>query len=74
MINYVNLFSINEKHRRKEEEQEHGIFFDDDYNYLQHVKARTNLTLESLPDNITVIEAKKPQVTDHLEVLACLLI
>ena len=25
----------------KEEEREHGVFYDDDYNYLQHLKDRT---------------------------------
>ena len=64
----VILCSADEKQRRKEEEKEHGIFFDDDYNYLQHVKPRTNMSLEPLPDNITVIEAKKPSTADHLEV------
>ena len=58
---------VSEKQSRKDEEQKHGIFFDDDYDYLQHVKLRTNLLLEPLPDNVTVIEAKKP--VDHLEVL-----
>lgn len=63
------FLSAADKQRRKDEEQQHGIFFDDDYDYLQHVKPRTNLTLEPLPDNVTVIEAKKPLPTDHLEVL-----
>ncbi|KAJ7391114.1 Protein ltv1 [Desmophyllum pertusum] len=53
----------NDKRRMKE--KEHGIFFEDNYDYLQHIKPRTNLSLEPLPENVTVIEAKKP--TDHLE-------
>ena len=70
MIFDKNYFiSAADKQRRKDEEQQHGIFFDDDYDYLQHVKPRTNLTLEPLPDNVTVIEAKKPLPADHVEVL-----
>ena len=60
--------SASDKRRKKEEEEQHGIFFDDDYDYLQHVKPRTNVSLEPLPEHITVIEAKKPLPTDHLEV------
>ncbi|KAL9980504.1 hypothetical protein ACROYT_G009104 [Oculina patagonica] len=56
-----------DKRRKKDEEKEHGIFFDDEYDYLQHVKPRTNLSLEPLPENVTVIEAKKPLHADHLE-------
>lgn len=54
-----------DEHKKKEEERQHGIFFDDDYNYLQHLKPRTNLTLEPLPDNVAVIEAKT--TADHVE-------
>lgn len=61
--------SASDKRRKKEEEERHGIFFDDDYDYLQHVKPRTNMSLEPLPDNVTVIEAKKPLPLDHLEVM-----
>lgn len=59
--------SASDKRRKKEEEEQHGIFFDDDYDYLQHVKPRTNMLLEPLPENVTVIEAKKPLPADHLE-------
>ena len=62
--------SASDKRRKKEEEEQHGIFFDDDYDYLQHVKPRTNMSLEPLPENVTVIEAKKPLPPDHLEVSA----
>lgn len=62
---YCNCF-FSDEHKKKEEERQHGIFFDDDYNYLQHLKPRTNFTLEPLPDNVTVIEAKK--TSDHVEV------
>lgn len=61
--------SVSDKRRKKEEEERHGIFFDDDYDYLQHVKPRTNMSLEPLPDNVTVIETKKPLPLDHLEVM-----
>ncbi|XP_067033172.1 protein LTV1 homolog [Acropora muricata] len=53
--------------RRKEEEHKHGIFFDDDYDYLQHVKPRTNPTLEPLPVNISVMEAKKLSGPLHIQ-------
>ena len=66
--NSVKLYSnsVSDKRQKKDEEKEHGIFFEDNYDYLQHIKPRTNLSLEPLPENVTVIEAKKP--TDHLEV------
>ena len=60
--------SASDRRRKKEEEEQHGIYFDDDYDYLQHVKPRTNMSLEPLPENVTVIEAKKPLPLDHLEV------
>ena len=44
---------------RKKEQQEYGVFYDDDYNYLQHLKPRTDTSLEPLPSNVTVVEAKK---------------
>ena len=47
---------------RKKEQQEYGVFYDDDYDYLQHLKSRTDTSLEPLPSNVTVIEAKKPDV------------
>ncbi len=31
--------------RSKEEEREHGIFFEDDYDYLQHLKNRYDCVL-----------------------------
>ncbi|XP_073258108.1 protein LTV1 homolog [Porites lutea] len=52
--------SNDNQRRNKDEEHQHGIFFDDDYDYLQHLKPRTNLSLEPLPDNVTVVETKKP--------------
>lgn len=60
--------NASDKRRKKEEEKQHGIFFDDDYDYLQHVKPRTNMSLEPLPEHITVIEAKKPLPEDNFEV------
>lgn len=62
------LFRIHLRKRRKEEEHKHGIFFDDDYDYLQHVKPRTNPTLEPLPVNISVMEAKKLSGPLHIQV------
>mgnify|MGYP002803859257 CR=1 FL=1 len=47
---------------RKKEEQEFGVFYDDDYDYLQHLKPRTDTSLEPLPSHITVVEAKKTDV------------
>ena len=47
---------------RKKEQQEYGVFYDDDYDYLQHLKTRTDTSLEPLPSNVTVIEARKPDV------------
>ncbi|XP_012253458.2 protein LTV1 homolog [Athalia rosae] len=32
--------------KRKEEEQKYGIFFDDDYNYLQHLRDANQLSVE----------------------------
>lgn len=32
--------------KQKEEEQKYGIYFDDDYNYLQHLKDVNNLSVE----------------------------
>ena len=63
---YLLFFSDNQR-RNKDEEHQHGIFFDDEYDYLQHLKPRTNLSLEPLPDNVTVIETKKP--ADQFKVL-----
>ena len=74
IIPFVSLIRNTDKRRRKSEEQQYGIYFDDDYDYLQHVKPRTDLSLEPLPDNVTVIEAKKPSAADHLEVLSISLI
>ncbi|XP_068679814.1 protein LTV1 homolog [Montipora foliosa] len=51
--------SLTIKHRRKEEEKKCGIFFDDDYDYLQHIKPRTNPTLEPLPENVSFLETKE---------------
>ena len=34
------LHQLPEVDKRKEEEREHGIFYDDDYDYLQHLKNR----------------------------------
>ncbi|XP_031553215.1 protein LTV1 homolog [Actinia tenebrosa] len=48
------------KEERKEELTKFGIDFEDDYDYFQHLKTRTDCTLEPLPSNVTVIEAKKP--------------
>ena len=62
------LFRTHLRKRRKEEEHKHGIFFDDDYDYLQHVKPRTNPTLEPLPVNISVMEAKKLSGPLHIQV------
>ncbi|XP_015754755.1 PREDICTED: protein LTV1 homolog [Acropora digitifera] len=61
------LFRTHLRKRRKEEEHKHGIFFDDDYDYLQHVKPRTNPTLEPLPVNISVMEAKKLSGPLHIQ-------
>ncbi|XP_028402641.1 protein LTV1 homolog [Dendronephthya gigantea] len=47
---------------RKKEQRDYGVFYEDDYDYLQHLKPRTDTTLEPLPDNVTVIEAKKSDV------------
>ena len=47
---------------RKKELQEYGVFYDDDYDYLQHLKPRTDTSLEPLPSNVTVVEAKKSDV------------
>ena len=63
---YLLFFSDNQR-RNRDEEHQHGIFFDDDYDYLQHLKPRTNLSLEPLPDNVTVIETKRP--ADQFKVL-----
>ena len=35
------LHQLPEVTKRKEEERDHGIFFDDDYDYLQHLKNRS---------------------------------
>ncbi|XP_043249079.1 protein LTV1 homolog isoform X1 [Colletes gigas] len=35
-----------DKSKRKEEEQKYGIYFDDDYDYLQHLKDVNSLTTE----------------------------
>ncbi|XP_046857414.1 protein LTV1 homolog isoform X1 [Xenia sp. Carnegie-2017] len=48
-----------EAEKRRQEQQSYGVFYDDDYDYLQHLKPRTNPSLEPLPYNITVVEAKK---------------
>ena len=45
---------------RIKQQQECGVFYEDDYNYLQHLKPRTDTQLEPLPSNVTVIETKKP--------------
>jgi hypothetical protein len=35
--------------KKKEEEREHGIFYDDDYDYLQHLKNRSDPVSETCP-------------------------
>ena len=47
---------------RKKELRDFGVFYEDDYDYLQHLKPRTDTSLEPLPGNVTVIEAKKSDV------------
>ncbi|EDO32402.1 predicted protein [Nematostella vectensis] len=41
-----------------EQQLEYGIHFEDEYDYMQHLKTRTDCTLEPLPSNVTVIENK----------------
>lgn len=54
-----NVFRSLSRSDQLEERKQYGIDYVDDYDYLQHLKTRTDCTLEPLPDNITVIENKK---------------
>ena len=58
----MSYFTIRGTQERKKEQEEYGVFYDDDYDYLQHLKPRTDTSLEPLPSHITVVEAKKADV------------
>ncbi|KAK3749693.1 hypothetical protein QZH41_014975 [Actinostola sp. cb2023] len=47
------------REEKLEERKKFGIDYDDDYDYLQHIKTRTDCMLEPLPENVTVIEKQK---------------
>ena len=46
----------------KEEEREHGVFYDDDYNYLQHLKDRTQVENDWSEADRFIIEAAQKKV------------
>lgn len=60
-INQASGFKKETLEDRQKQQQECGVFYQDDYDYLQHLKPRTDPHLEPLPSHITVIEAKKPE-------------
>ena len=45
--------------KNKEEEIEHGVFYDDQYDYLQHLKSRNELLSDNVWDEFT-LEASAP--------------
>ena len=47
--------------KNKEEEIEHGVFYDDQYDYLQHLKSRNELLSDNVWDEFT-LEASAPVV------------
>ena len=55
---------------RKSKRKEYGIDFEDDYDYLQHLKPRAALSLEPIPDDteVHVIEAKPNKNSEHVQV------
>lgn len=51
---YLNLQELT-KDQQKEEQKKYGIYFDDDYNYLQHLKDTKEVTLVLQPVSILLI-------------------
>ena len=47
--------------KNKEEEIEHGVFYDDQYDYLQHMKTRDEFLSDNVWDEFT-LEASAPEV------------
>ena len=70
--NILNLYYYRGREEKLEERKKFGIDYDDDYNYLQHMKTRTDCMLEPLPDNVTVIEKQKEKnkVQVHVHCIA----
>ncbi|RVE41885.1 hypothetical protein evm_013459 [Chilo suppressalis] len=52
--------------QRKEEQMKYGIFFDDDYNYLQHLKDTREVTMVLQPKS-THKRKEKAEVTDKID-------
>ena len=55
------LESKAEGKKNKEEEREHGVFYDDQYDYLQHMKTRDEFLSDNVWDEFT-LEASAPEV------------
>ncbi|CAH0760159.1 unnamed protein product [Diatraea saccharalis] len=55
--------------QRKEEQMKYGIFFDDDYNYLQHLKDTREVTMVLQPKSTHKRKEKEPTAneTDEIE-------
>ena len=51
-------------------QKEYGIDFEDDYDYLQHLKPRAALGLEPIPDDteIHIIKAKQNNKHEKIQV------
>jgi protein LTV1 len=44
--------SVDTSDKRKAEQRKFGVFFDDDYDYLQHLKERGDSSHHVLPDEL----------------------
>ena len=67
-----NLFLFREEtsKEKKMRQKEYGIDFEDDYDYLQHLKPRAALGLEPIPDDteIHIIKAKQNNKQEKIQV------
>ena len=52
--------------KKKEEEREFGVFYDDEYDYLQHMKTRDEFLSDNVLDEFT-LEASAPTGQSILE-------
>ena len=53
------ILSKEESRKRKDEERDHGVFYDDDYDYLQHLKSRKEAEYDFDEIDKFVMESKE---------------
>lgn len=52
---YCDTFQDLTPEQRKEQQRKYGVYFDDDYNYLQHLKDTREVTMVMQPVSINCL-------------------